>query len=305
MDGPSDAGRRHRRRPLARRRPGPGRSRELKESLHGADHDSAGRPIVVVTGMGVVTSLGAGKADNWKKLTAGESGIRAITRFADRRPEDHASPARSISCRSSRCRRRSCRERLAELATEEAIAQVRHRHARAIFPARCSSPCRRSRSNGRSAASSRRASGANDDVELRRPAARRREPASSRRYHERFLFGSVADHLADKFGTKGSPISLSTACASGATAIQLGVEAIRRGETDAALCVGTDGSVNPESLIRFSLLSALSTQQRSAAQARQAVREEPRRLRHGRGRRRAGAGKPAMPRRRAARKSSA
>ena len=66
--------------------------------------------------------------------------------------------------------------------------------------------------------------------------------------------------MAEKFGTEGSPISLSTACASGASAIQLGVEAIRRGETDAALCVGTDGSVNPESLIRFSLLSALSVQ---------------------------------------------
>jgi 3-oxoacyl-[acyl-carrier-protein] synthase II len=69
----------------------------------------------------------------------------------------------------------------------------------------------------------------------------------------------VSDYLADKYGTKGSPISLSTACASGASAIQLGVEAIRRGETDAALCVATDGSVNPEALIRFSLLSALST----------------------------------------------
>ena len=87
-------------------------------------------------------------------------------------------------------------------------------------------------------------------------------------YHERFMFGSVADHLAETFGTKGSPISLSTACASGATAIQLGVEAIRRGETDAALCIGTDGSINPESLIRFSLLSALSTSQRSAARRR-------------------------------------
>jgi 3-oxoacyl-[acyl-carrier-protein] synthase II len=79
-------------------------------------------------------------------------------------------------------------------------------------------------------------------------------------YHHRFLFGSVADHLAETFGTKGSPISLSTACASGASAIQLGVEAIRRGEADAALCVATDGSVNAEALIRFSLLSALSTQ---------------------------------------------
>jgi 3-oxoacyl-[acyl-carrier-protein] synthase II len=73
------------------------------------------------------------------------------------------------------------------------------------------------------------------------------------------VFGSVGHHLADKFGTQGSPISLSTACASGASAIQLGLEAIRRGETDAALCVATDGSVNQESLIRFSLLSALST----------------------------------------------
>ena len=46
-----------------------------------ATRDKFGRPIVVVTGMGVVTSLGAGKADNWTKLTAGESGIRSITRF--------------------------------------------------------------------------------------------------------------------------------------------------------------------------------------------------------------------------------
>src|SRR6202043_3765882 len=58
---------------------------------------------------------------------------------------------------------------------------------------------------------------------------------------------------------KGSPISLSTACASGASAIQLGIEAIRRGEAEATLCIGTDGSINPESLVRFSLLAALST----------------------------------------------
>ena len=41
--------------------------------------EKSGRPIVVVTGMGIVTSLGAGKADNWDKLTAGHSGIRSIT----------------------------------------------------------------------------------------------------------------------------------------------------------------------------------------------------------------------------------
>ena len=101
-------------------------------------------------------------------------------------------------------------------------------------------------------------SGANDTVgygDLWRASASGR----FRAIHERCQFASVAEHLAERFGTKGSPISVSTACSSGASAIQLGVEAIRRGEADAALCIGTDGSVNAESLIRFSLLSALST----------------------------------------------
>jgi 3-oxoacyl-[acyl-carrier-protein] synthase II len=102
------------------------------------------------------------------------------------------------------------------------------------------------------------AAGSNEDLTYR-DLVRGAETGRFKGYYERFLFSSVADRIADRFGTKGSPISLSTACASGATAIQLGVEAIRRGEADAALCIGTDGSVNAESLIRFSLLSALST----------------------------------------------
>jgi 3-oxoacyl-[acyl-carrier-protein] synthase II len=66
--------------------------------------------------------------------------------------------------------------------------------------------------------------------------------------------------LAEHLGTEGSPISLNTACASGASAIQLGLEAIRRGECEAALALGADGSLTEELLVRFSLLSALSTQ---------------------------------------------
>ena len=44
--------------------------------------DGHNRPIVVVTGMGVITSLGEGKTENWKKLTAGELGISTIRRFS-------------------------------------------------------------------------------------------------------------------------------------------------------------------------------------------------------------------------------
>ena len=43
--------------------------------------DHRGRPVVAVTGIGIVTSLGIGKEDNWKKLTSGQSGIHEITRF--------------------------------------------------------------------------------------------------------------------------------------------------------------------------------------------------------------------------------
>ena len=58
-----------------------------------------------------------------------------------------------------------------------------------------------------------------------------------------FLFGGIGERLADRFGTQGAPISLTTACATGASAIQLGIEAIQRGETQAALCIGAEGSV--------------------------------------------------------------
>ena len=216
--------------------------------------DKKGRPIVVVTGLGIVTSLGAGKTDNWAKLTAGELGIHAITRFAtdgmrtriagtiDYLPEQPPNAA-------------ALAETIAELAAEEAIAESGVGSIGdfpgplflAVPPIELEWPQRLEIAQR---------SGANDAVtydDLLR--ASPDFPA----YHSRFLFGSVATNLADRFGTKGSPISLSTACASGATAIQLGVEAIRRGDTDAALCIGTDGSINPEAVIRFSLLSALST----------------------------------------------
>jgi len=222
-----------------------------------APRDTLGRPIVVVTGMGVVTSLGAGKTDNWARLCAGESGIRTITRF----PTDGLKTTMAGSIDFVPVEPFSSTdlsERLADLATEEAVAQAGIGSKGdfpgplflAVAPVEVEWPQRQALG---------RAIGSDTEIDYDQML---RVSGGGRftNFHRRFLFGSVADHLAETFGTKGSPISLSTACASGATAIQLGVEAIRRGEADAALCVATDGSVNPEALIRFSLLSALSTQ---------------------------------------------
>ena len=218
--------------------------------------DKLGRPIVVVTGMGLVTSLGAGKSDNWAKLTAGESGIRTITRFpTDGLKTTMAGTVDFIPVEPFSSTVLS--ERLADVATEEAVAQASI-GAKGDFPGPLFLAVAPVELEWQPRQDIARATGMKSGIDYD---ALLQASGGGRftNLHRRFIFGSVADHLADTFGTKGSPISLSTACASGATAIQLGVEAIRRGETDAALCVATDGSVNAEALIRFSLLSALST----------------------------------------------
>ena len=217
--------------------------------------DSLGRPIVVVTGAGIVTSLGAGKNENWRKLSAGQSGINYITRF----PVDGLktkiggtvdfvlnSPLSSPELSNA----------LAETAVDEAISQAKigipgHFPGplfMAVPPVEVEWPHRETMARE-----------LNVDGPITYPDLWRNVAESHGEWHQLFLYGGVAERIADRFGTLGSPISLSTACASGATAIQLGVEAIRRGETEAALTVGTDGSIHPETLIRFSLLSALST----------------------------------------------
>ncbi|GGF60920.1 beta-ketoacyl-ACP synthase II [Azorhizobium oxalatiphilum] len=226
-------------------------------------NDKSGRPIVVVTGIGIVTSLGQGKAENWKKLTAGESGIHRITRFPIEGMRTTIAGTVDFLF-DERVAAPNLSEKLATLAIEEAISEAGI-GGNGDFPGPLFA--------------------AVPPVEIEWP--ERKQLAEQvpnrplvyhdllgaaatgkfRPWHQRFLFGSVADALADRFGTRGQPISLSTACASGATAIQLGVEAIRRGECDVALATGTDGSVHPEALIRFSLLSALTTANDNPAEA--------------------------------------
>lgn len=216
--------------------------------------DARGRPVVAVTGLGIVTSLGQGKQANWEALSAGRSGIHAIERFPTEGLRttiagtvdtlfDGPFTAPELS------------EKLATLAAQEAIDQS-GLAAPGDFPGElfmAVPPVEMEWPQKQELAAT--IEGEVDYDGLLRAAASQRYRAM----HEMFLFGAVADHIAERFGTKGSPISLSTACSSGATAIQMGVEAIRRGETQAALCIGTDGSVHAEALIRFSLLSALST----------------------------------------------
>jgi len=205
-------------------------------------------PRIAVTGIGMVTALGFGAEANWQALTAGRSGIRSITRFDTTGmratmagcvdlPGDEPGNPLSVS---ARC------ERLGEAAIAEALAQA---GLTAAFdgplcigmpPVEIEWPQRRS-------------FGATAYPDLIEAAT------GQAALYEEFLFGGASTRLAERFATRGVPQTVTTACASGASAIQLALEAIRRGETKMAIAAGSEASLQPETLIRFGLLQALST----------------------------------------------
>jgi 3-oxoacyl-[acyl-carrier-protein] synthase II len=218
--------------------------------------DSRGRPLVAVTGVGLVTSLGVGRRENWAKLIGGHSGIKPIRRFAtDGLKTTIAGTVDELGVEPYSAFELS--SLMAEEAASEAISEARIGTCRgfpgplivATPPSELEWPQLR----------------ALHDAEPESPLggyARVLAEARTGRFADlakHVRFAAVADRLTQRFGTKGEPLSICTACASGATTIQLAVEAIRRGKADAVLCVGTDATVHPEGLVRFSLLSALST----------------------------------------------
>src|SRR5918912_3152626 len=84
--------------------------------------DKQGRPLVAVTGMGVVTSLGQGREDNWAALTAGRSGIHGIERFPTEGLRTKIAGTVDFVAAEPFCAP-ELSERLALLAAEEAVAQ--------------------------------------------------------------------------------------------------------------------------------------------------------------------------------------
>jgi 3-oxoacyl-[acyl-carrier-protein] synthase II len=221
-----------------------------------SDLDHRGRPIVVVTGLGLVTPLGFGVADNWAALLAGRSGIRRITRF----PTDHlrTTIAGTVDLPGEV-------EGEALLSSERVLRMARMAGAEALAeaglggeggfpgPLMLGMPPVEVEWPDRFALADRAAPAPPYYPALTAAAA------GMEAMYRSTAFASVGERLAAGFGTRGAPISITTACATGASAIQLGVEAIQRGETAAAMAIGADATVQPEALIRFSLLSALST----------------------------------------------
>ncbi len=199
---------------------------------------------IAVTGLGLLTSLGGNAAETWAHLQAGRSGVKSLRRFST---AGLRTTIAAVVDRYADDERLSCSERtrlmlndvVAEAVLQSGLGNAQLSQARVFIAV----------------------PGGEADWTDRRIAAQcdgDRAAAAKQRLYRDGLTGTRFADLQHHFGFRVPPAVVTTACASGATAVQLCVDAIRRGETDLAIAAAADSTVSPEGLVRFSLLSALS-----------------------------------------------
>ena len=75
----------------------------------------------------------------------------------------------------------------------------------------------------------------------------------------KMIYNIAAGNIAITFGAKGTNMALSTACATGASAVGEAYRAIKFGIADAMICGGSEAGIHPLTLAGFGQCKALST----------------------------------------------
>ena len=140
--------------------------------------DAKGRPLVAVTGLGIVTSLGQGQDDNWAALTAGRSGIHAIRRFPTDGLRTRIAGTVDFLAGRAALRARAVASASPSAAAEEAIAQSGIGR-QGDFPGRALRRGAAGRDGMAAARGARRGLGQDGRGHLRRPASARPRAAAS------------------------------------------------------------------------------------------------------------------------------
>jgi 3-oxoacyl-[acyl-carrier-protein] synthase II len=213
--------------------------------------DGNGRRRVVVTGLGLVTSLGIGREENWAAAIAGRSGAAPITRFE---PVDTAT---TIAC---------------EVKGFEPTDFIEHRAAR-----RMSLPAQFAVAAGRLALEDAALAvakemrprvgvavgcgigGLDAFVEQTLVVDRRGPDRVSPYFVPLVIPNMAAAHVSMELGLQGPVTCPSTACASGNHALGEATEHIRSGRADAMLAGGAEAIVTRTGIAAFNAMRALST----------------------------------------------
>jgi 3-oxoacyl-[acyl-carrier-protein] synthase II len=215
---------------------------------------------IVITGMGMISPLGAGVKSVWQRLIAGRSGVRLIDQFdTENEPvkiaglvpgiEDDPEAGFDIEQVVIGKERKKLDQFTiyALAAAHEAITQAKwfpksdqDQHATATIVA--------SGIGGFTTITQ-----AQNTLETR--GYRRISPFTA----PAFLANMAAGNLSIKYGFKGPLGCPVTACAASLQAIGDGMRLIRSGEAEVALVGGAEACVDPLSLASFNALKALST----------------------------------------------
>lgn len=214
---------------------------------------------IVVTGMGIVSPLGCGVETVWKRLLAGQSGIRRIDRFdADDFPiriagqvpgrdGDSAGLDAESILPPKELRKIDLFTLYALAAAEEALAQANW-HPETEAEQRASATIIATGIGGFPTITA-----AQKVLETKGP--KRLSPFVV----PAFLANLAAGQVSIRFGLKGPLGCPVTACAAGVQAIGDGMRMVRNGEVEVALVGGAEACIDPLSLGAFHAMKALST----------------------------------------------
>jgi len=209
------------------------------------------RRRVVVTGIGLVTSLGIGREDNWAAAVAGRSGASAITGF------DPLDTSTTIACQirgfdpTEFMERRAARrmDRFAQLGVA-AGRMALDDAALAVTDAN------RSRIGVLVGSG---IGGLATFVEQTLLIDERGPDRASPLFIPMVIGNMAAAQVSMELGLKGPLSCIATACASGNHALGDATDVIRRGQADVMLAGGTEATITRTGIAAFNAMRALST----------------------------------------------
>jgi 3-oxoacyl-[acyl-carrier-protein] synthase II len=221
------------------------------------------RRKVVVTGLGLVTSLGLTVEESWQKALAGVSGVHRLTE-----PLSEKSPVQAVGEVSA-----SERRRIEEEFKEEALLEGERKTLFALWAAQRAIEdanlleARGSRDRYGVVLASGLGINRLEDFQPWVGVDRRFDLVRFGMEDERVRGESIirnnsnrtAARVATRFGLNGMNGTVTSACASGTQAVGIGYRAIQRGEAEVMAVGGADSMINPVGLVFFVLLSAATT----------------------------------------------
>jgi 3-oxoacyl-[acyl-carrier-protein] synthase II len=221
---------------------------------------------VVVTGLGMVTSLGLDVEESWQKALNGISGIRKLTL-----PDTEKSPVQAVGEVTE-----NDWNRIQNEFKDDAIKEGERRILFALWAARSalkdagftvSPPTNgKKRDRNRFGVVLAAGLGINRLEDIQRWINKNKEfdfvkfGREYRKVHKESLIKNNSNRpsalIAGRFGLYGYNSTITTACASATQAIGIAHRVIRRGDADMIVAGGTDSMINPIGLVFFVLLSA-------------------------------------------------